>query len=44
MMYEDMSLMEALAECVAPAPMTIDMAKFSGNGSTYANQRHKRCY
>ena len=36
MMYEDMSLMEALAECVAPAPMTIDMAKFSGNGSTYA--------
>lgn len=36
MMYEDMSLMEALAECVAPAPMTIDASKFSGNGSTYA--------
>ena len=36
MMYEDMSLMEALAECLAPAPMTIDASKFSGNGSTYA--------
>lgn len=36
MTYEDMSLMEALAECVAPAPMTIDASKFSGNGSTYA--------
>ena len=33
---ESMDLIQALAECVAPAPMTIDASKFSGNGSTYA--------
>ena len=33
---ESMDLMEALAECVVPAPMAIDATKFSGNGSTYA--------
>ena len=33
---ESMDLIEALAECVAPAPMAIDATKFSGNGSTYA--------